>query len=297
MQKRIIKDKTCQASIAVLKDSYACFSCEKPREATKLKAMKAALALLILILLLGVGTGTATSRQQGEMVPPPELETSLFTATPPEPTKTIEEVFAYQTITIPYPDKSVLLKVEGDMVLAHVNKTYALPSWYIPPNLVNLGDYVRTVGPETLRAEVARHLKDFIDGAENACGCQIAVLSAYRSYQTQVITYGYWVAKVGQQNADLGSARPGHSEHQLGTTIDLTSSTIGYRLTRDFGHTCEGIWLEANAHNYGFVLSYPQGKDAITGYIWEPWHFRWVGRETAEKARGAGITLEEFLSQ
>jgi D-alanyl-D-alanine carboxypeptidase len=258
--------------------------------------MKAALAFLILILILGIGTGTDAPRRQGEMIPPPKLETSLFTAVPPDPAETIEEALAYQTAAVPYPDKSVLLKVKGDMILAYVNKTYVLPSWYVPPNLVNLGAYVRTIGPKTLRSEVVRHLKSLITDAENACGCQIAVLSAYRSYQTQVLTYGYWVAKVGQKNADLGSARPGHSEHQLGTTIDLTSSTIGYQLTRDFGYTCEGAWLEANAHNYGFALSYPKGKDTITGYVWEPWHFRWVGKEVATEIHKRGTTLEEHLT-
>jgi D-alanyl-D-alanine carboxypeptidase len=264
--------------------------------ATKLEMMNAALVFLVLVLLLGADTGTRTPRRQGGVITPPELETSLFTAVPPEPAKTIEETLIYRTAAVPYPDKSTILKVEGDMILAHVNKTYALPSWYIPPNLVNLSDYVKTIGAMTLRSEVIPHLKSFLADAESACGCQIAVLSAYRSYQTQILAYGYWVAKVGQQNADLGSARPGHSEHQLGTTIDLTSSTVGYQLTRDLGYACEGIWLEANAHNYGFVLSYPQGKNEITGYIWEPWHFRWVGREAATEIRRQGITPEEYLS-
>lgn len=264
--------------------------------ATKLKVMSAALVFLVLILLLGVDTGARTPHRQGGIITPPELETSLFTAVPPDPAKTIEGTLIYRTAVVPYPDESTILKVEGDMILTHVNKTYTLPSWYVPPNLVNLGDYVRTIGSETLRSEVIQHLKSFVADAENACGCQIAVLSAYRSYQTQILAYGYWAAKVGQQNADLGSARPGHSEHQLGTTVDLTSSTIGYQLTRDFGYTCEGIWLEANAHNYGFVLSYPKGKNTITGYFWEPWHFRWVGKEVATEIHQLKITLEEYLS-
>jgi D-alanyl-D-alanine carboxypeptidase len=91
------------------------------------------------------------------------------------------------------------------------------------------------------------------------------------------------------------SARPGHSEHQLGTTADISNADVGYRLTEEFGETPAGRWLAENAWRYGFVLSYPEGAEAVTGYKYEPWHFRWVGEAAAAAVRDSGLTLHEWL--
>ena len=91
------------------------------------------------------------------------------------------------------------------------------------------------------------------------------------------------------------SARPGHSEHQMGTTMDITSPSVGNDLVSAFGDTPEGKWLAANAHTFGFVMSYPPGKEATTGYIYEPWHFRYVGKAEAAAVRASGLTLHEYL--
>lgn len=258
--------------------------------------MKATLFALLSVLVCEIILGATFLHQREEPLPTPEPQSDLFGLVPPQPAKVIEEALAYQTVPFFYPSQEIVLKVEGEMLLAYVNKTYALPSWYVPSGLVSLSGEVKTIEPEVLRKTVLPYLKDLFATAEKACGCKLAVLSAYRSYQTQQKVYNYWVNQVGEYYADLGSARPGHSEHQLGTTIDFTSSTVGYRLTRDFGFTTEGVWLENNAYNYGFVLSYPKGKDGITGYIWEPWHFRFVGKEVAKEVHDKGITLEEYLS-
>jgi D-alanyl-D-alanine carboxypeptidase len=259
--------------------------------------MKARLFILLCILFIEIGLGATYLKQCDDPLPNPNPQDTLFSITPPQPAKLLEETLNYKTAPITYPSTGILLKVHGDMILAHVNKTFYLPSWYVPPGLVSISGRVKTIGPESLRNIVLPHLEDLFNAVENACGCKLAVLSAYRSYQTQVATHNYWVNSLGQANADLVSARPGHSEHQLGTTVDLTSSSISYQLTRDLGYTCEGKRLAKNAHKYGFVLSYPKGKDAVTGYVWEPWHFRWVGKETAAKIKTQGITLEEFLSK
>jgi len=257
--------------------------------------VKTALAVLLLVLLIELGAGTASLLEQEKALPNPEPLDTLFTLIPPQPAEVAEDELSSQTAPPSYSPEEILLTVEGDMILAHINKTFALPSWYVPPNLINLTAELKTVGPEWLRAAVIPDLKALFADAEAACDCKLAVLSAYRSYQTQALVYTYWVNKVGRRAADRGSARPGHSEHQLGTTVDLTSSTVGYRLTRDFGNTCEGIWLERNAYRYGFVLSYPKGKEAVVGYAWEPWHFRWIGRGAAAETNQMGITLEEYL--
>lgn len=258
--------------------------------------MRATLFILLSILTFELILGATYLHQQEKPLPVPEPQNTLFRLVPPEPAKTLKEALTYQTAPLSYPSQGIVLKIEGDMLLAHVNKIFTLPSRYVPPGLVSLTGQVKTIGPETIRETVLPNLKNLLTAAEKACGCKLAVLSAYRSYQTQVWVHNYWVSQLGQYYADLCSARPGHSEHQLGTTVDFTSSTIGYQLTRDFGYTKEGIWLERNAHKYGFVLSYPKGKDGTTGYIWEPWHFRWVGKAVAEEIRNKGMTLEEYLT-
>lgn len=258
--------------------------------------MRAALFVLLSILIFELILGTTYLYQQKKSLPLPEPQSALFGLVPPQPVKALKEILTYQTTPLSYPSQGIILRIEGDMLLAHVNKTYALPPWYVPPSLTSLNDELKTIGPEVIRKAIFPDLKALLAATKKSCGCELAVLSAYRSFQTQVEVYNWWVSQVGRYYADLGAARPGHSEHQLGTTVDLTSSTVGYQLTRNFGFTCEGIWLENNAWRYGFVLSYPKGKESVTSYIWEPWHFRHVGKAVAQEIYRKGITLEEYLS-
>ncbi len=258
--------------------------------------MRATLFIFLWVLFIGLILGASYISQKEKLLPPPKLQSSLFGLIPPQPTKTLQRTLRYQTAPLSYPAQKIILDVAGDMVLAHVNKFFSLPSWYVPPDLISLNGPIKTIGTERIRSIIFDDLKSLFAKAERVCQCKMAVLSAYRSYQTQKKVYNFWVSQAGQAYADLIAARPGHSEHQLGTTVDLTSSKVDYQLTHDFGYTCEGIWLEKNAYRYGFILSYPKGKDAITGYIWEPWHFRYVGREAAQEVNRLGITLEEYLS-
>jgi D-alanyl-D-alanine carboxypeptidase len=112
-----------------------------------------------------------------------------------------------------------------------------------------------------------------------------------------VYDFAYWVRVSGLASALLGSARPGHSEHQLGTTIDVTSLGAGLPwLMWDWGTTSAGRWMRLNAWRYGFVMSYPaKGSPARTCYRYEPWHFRYVGKEMAAAVRASGLTLREYL--
>ncbi len=124
---------------------------------------------------------------------------------------------------------------------------------------------------------------------------RLAVVSSYRSFETQRATFQYHVDELGLEQASRVSARPGHSEHQLGTTVDFSSGAVGFELVEAFGETPEGRWLAEHAHEFGFIMSYPQGQEQVTGYSYEPWHFRWVGRELAAQARASGLTLGQFL--
>lgn len=154
-----------------------------------------------------------------------------------------------------------------------VNKKYALPSTYNPG-----------VNPEAAIA-----LKKLQDSA-SANGHNIPLLSGFRSYSRQRTIYNNYVQVDGQALADTYSARPGHSEHQTGLAFDVGEISDYY------GNTPAGIWLANNAHKFGFIIRYPQGKTHITGYKYEPWHIRYIGIEHATNIYNQNTTLEEYLN-
>lgn len=173
-----------------------------------------------------------------------------------------------------------------------VDTTYRVPSGYVPKGLratgVAGGGRIRSVAIKDLRAMFA---------AAKRAGAPLRIKSSYRSYATQVSTFRYWVRITGYKRALLASARPGHSEHQLGTAIDVTgSSGIAPWLYADWGTTKAGAWMRKNSWKYGFVMSYPKGKSpSITCYKYEPWHFRFVGRATAKAMHDSGLAPRAWL--
>ena len=175
-----------------------------------------------------------------------------------------------------------------------LDTVFLLPGGYAPGDLVdssgaglNGGYYIRSVAVEDLAAMVS---------AATADGARLAVQSAYRSYRGQVLTFDGWVSQVGYAEALKTSARPGHSEHQLGTVIDFKSvGGIAPWRYADWATSTEGAWLAANAWKFGWVMSYPKGTTAVSCYRYEPWHYRYVGRTTAAAVHDAGVTLREWL--
>ena len=159
-----------------------------------------------------------------------------------------------------------------------VNKKIALPADYNPGE------------NKTARREIERLMT-----AGNREGLQFVIRSGYRTYEHQAQLYSEYVARDGQVAADKYSAQPGHSEHQTGLTFDIGSvaSTNDFRIS--FGNTPEGAWLQDHAHEYGFIIRYPEGKEHITGYQYEPWHVRYVGQSLAEELYDSHETLEEYL--
>lgn len=132
--------------------------------------------------------------------------------------------------------------------------------------------------------------------AEESGGLQMQSQSAYRSYSSQESVYAGWVSSLGQEAADLTSARPGHSEHQTGLAIDVSASPANCSLEQCFADTEQGRWLAANGWRFGFIVRYPADKTPITGFEYEPWHMRYVGPELAAEMHATGIsTLEEFF--
>jgi len=160
-----------------------------------------------------------------------------------------------------------------------VNKQNPLPSDYAPgvdPEAKNAFEEMRA---EALKSEI-----------------DLIAFSTFRDFNRQTELYEGYVAKDGQEKADRYSARPGFSEHQTGLAFDIgESSKEEHWASASFGDTEAGKWVAANAHRYGFILRYPEGKEQLTGYMHESWHFRYVGNDVAKEIYEADITLEEYL--
>jgi D-alanyl-D-alanine carboxypeptidase len=179
-----------------------------------------------------------------------------------------------------------------------IDRSHSLPPDYIPDDLVALHAYgVPTLGSDVLglRRDAAEHLGRLVEAAA-VDGEELVVASAYRSYEEQQISHQR-LASVYGAGANGMSATPGHSQHQLGTAVDFTNAAIGYQVWLHFGETTAYWWLEHHAREYGFVLAYPRGKEEKSGYKWEPWHYRYVGVETARRLKESGLSLQGFLER
>lgn len=182
----------------------------------------------------------------------------------------------------------------GD-ILVPVDLVRHLPADCVPPLVALPGWYSVLFGDTWLggRPEAVAALTDMVFAAA-AEGIALRVRSAYRSFEHQAALYAYWVALLGEEQAARTSARPGHSEHQLGTAFDLATPENGYGF-ETFGETAAGAWVAANSWRFGFVVSFPEGREHITGYDYEPWHVRYIGPALAAEQRNSGLTLREFL--
>ncbi len=165
--------------------------------------------------------------------------------------------------------KDGMTYIDGILV---VNKTYSLPE-----------DYGSGEDPEALAA-----FQEMCSAAVND-GIYLFSVSGYRSYDLQNYLYNEFKDQRGTEGADMVSARPGHSEHQSGLAFDVNTTSFA------FIGTPEAQWLAENSCRYGFIIRYPEGKENITGYSYEPWHIRYVGKEFAETIYKSGLTLEEYF--
>ncbi len=177
-----------------------------------------------------------------------------------------------------------------------VDKQRALPDGYAPSGLQAIPAAWHAEGEagQQLRGDVIEAMRPMIAAAATD-GVSLRVESAYRSYSEQARTFAYWVSVMGEAQARRESAVPGHSEHQLGTTTDFSDPSNGWELVESFAVSPSGRWLAANASRFGFAMSYPPGGEPITGYIYEPWHFRYIGVAVAQEWRASGKTLIEYL--
>ena len=260
--------------------------------ASAMKGWLVGLALVIVLGAAGVGLwvtwdSTQTSADPLSMVTNDRLVTTTTsrlrattptTVPPPPPCEPGEEPVAGDPAT--------------DWPTTVIDTGHRLPPEFAPADLVEVTeagfesrDRVRTFVIADLAA---------LRAAAEANGTPIVVISGYRSFDYQANLFADRTTEVGEEAASLRTARPGHSEHQLGTAVDVLDPGVG-DLTTAFGQTPAGQWVAAHAHEYGFVLSYPEGARDRTCYEFEPWHLRYVGRDLAAQIHESGSTAREWM--
>lgn len=204
----------------------------------------------------------------------------------------------------------VKLELPGAQSITAINENYSLDSslWrvvsrafplddenYRPENLQRANVPSRSDKSEderSVRADIIPDLDRMLSDAK-ALGSDLMIGSGFRSYDLQNVYYSNYVRLYSQAEADKFSAKPGQSEHQTGLVVDLAYTDMDCYLAGCFADTPAGVWLTQNAHKYGFILRYPEGKESITGFQFEPWHFRYVGKDLARAIKESGLTLDE----
>ncbi len=178
-----------------------------------------------------------------------------------------------------------------------VNKTNKAPT--VPVTLVkpNVPPTKETLSENIyMRPEAAAALEALFAGAAED-GLTLYATSGYRSYSTQKAIFERKLERMTEEQANDSVAKPGYSEHQTGLAMDIEGETTkGTGLTEAFGESPEGIWAAEHCAEYGFIIRYPKGKTKITGYIYEPWHLRYVGKEAAQEITEMGVTFEEYIA-
>ena len=250
----------------------------------------ASLSAAVCLLLAGCGASSE---------PPPPIHPD-FSITAPELDEVLERIDTATAERI-RTHSQVFLDLLAQMLAADrsfrvlVDKRHALPQDYVPTDLVALDTYPITTNRSGHRLS-RRVMPDLLAMVEAARidGIELMVSSAYRSFDYQDRLYQRHVDQLGREAADLVSARPGHSQHQLGSAVDFGSISEGY------GETANGRWVAQHAWRFGFSLSYPRGATERTGYSYEPWHFRYIGRVGTRLEReffgGQQQILLEFLA-
>lgn len=173
------------------------------------------------------------------------------------------------------------------------NKYYELGSEYVPDDLVDISIKYYYGEAKKVRSEVYEAFKNMWEDAHKE-GIYLVIISAYRDYESQVEVYNEYKASKGIQYADSIAARPGFSEHQTGLSLDIYSKDNTNAAT--FKNSKAYEWLTNNAHKYGFILRYPDGKKKITGFNYESWHYRYLGVDLATKVYNEGITYDEYYA-
>ncbi len=255
-----------------------------------MKGWLVGLALVIVLGAAGVGLwvtwdSTQTSADPLAMAANDRLVTTTTSGIEP-------------TTTLPPPppcaqgDEPVVGDPATEWATTVIDTGHTLPPAFAPGDLVDVteaGFESRDQVRDFVIADLAA-----LRAAAEANGTPIVVISGYRSHDYQANLFADRAAEVGEAEAALRTARPGHSEHQLGTAVDVLDPGVG-DLTTAFGETPAGQWVAAHAHEFGFVLSYPDGARDRTCYEFEPWHLRYVGKDVAAEIHESGLTGREWM--
>lgn len=258
-----------------------------------MKGWLVGLALLVVVVASGTGlwitweSTQSTSANDFATVTNRNLVTTTTSAMGPVTTTTIPPA---PECTVG--DEVVTTDPDTEWATTVIDTGRRLPEDYAPTDLVDATaagfesrDQVRAIVVDDLAA---------LRAAAEANGTPIVVISGYRSFSYQQNLFSERAAQVGEQEAAMRTARPGHSEHQLGTAIDVLDPGVG-ELTTAFAATPAGQWVAAHAHEFGFVVSYPDGAGDRTCYEFEPWHLRYVGRDIAAEIHESGVTAREWM--
>jgi len=205
-----------------------------------------------------------------------------------------------EPVIITLPGAKPITALVGDYLLtdsiwAIVSKTHPISIDYVPASLKIPAVATRTdksTDERSVRSDIETPLANMFTAA-NTDGNQLMIGSGYRSAALQTIYFNSLANSIGQEAANQSVARPGESEHQTGLAVDITTVSRNCYLAECFAETSDGQWLANNSYKYGFILRYPKGKENITGYRYEPWHFRYVGIDLATALYESGLTLDQ----
>lgn len=209
------------------------------------------------------------------------------------PTLTLEQIITYVNIGLDNPYYTNTKPADNlNTNLLLVNKYNYLTEDYVPSNLENISTTYARSGMQLVK-EAKEAFETLSENAKKD-GMNVIAMSSYRSYDYQVNLYNNYVAQDGKEAADKYSARPGYSEHQTGLAVDVYNLDLPYT---SFEETEEFTWMQKNAYKYGFILRFPKDKVDITGYQYESWHYRYVGKKVAKEIKDNNLTLEEYIAK
>lgn len=258
--------------------------------------MKKILTFIIMLLTISVGCNHNLETSDNEQLNHEKNERNQVEQTVEESIDLLEGSRLDESVTVDADGRKVV--TNPDDLLVVLNKERSLPDDYEPEDLV-IPDvpfpFEEDLEKKYMRKDAAKALEELFADAE-ANGLSLFAQSGYRSYERQEVVFASNIERLGEDEAKKVSAAPGQSEHQTGLSMDVTSPEVNYRLLVEFEQTREGQWVLENAHHYGFIIRYPKGKELITGYNYEPWHLRYVGKEHASFIAENDLTLEEYLS-
>lgn len=209
------------------------------------------------------------------------------------PTLTLEQIITYVNIGLDNPYYTNTKPADNlNTNLLLVNKYNYLTEDYVPNNLENISTTYARSGMQLVK-EAKEAFETLSENAKKD-GMNVIAMSSYRSYDYQVNLYNNYVVQDGKEAADKYSARPGYSEHQTGLAVDVYNLDLPYT---SFEETEEFTWMQENAYKYGFILRFPKDKVDITGYQYESWHYRYVGKKVAKEIKDNNLTLEEYIAK